>query len=74
MKKVNYPVQNVAHIKSDSKLSEINVYDITGNLLSKVLSNNYAIGINLKTFVKGIYFAQIKFENGSIASKKISIQ
>lgn len=63
------PSDGLVHIKAAKVAKEIQVYGVTGKLiLNKSLSNSQE-SINLSFLAKGIYFANIKFADGT--SKKV---
>jgi len=53
--------------------SEINIYNVNGQLIKNIFSENDTEQINVSSFEKGIYLVQIKSKNAFV-SKKMIIQ
>jgi len=61
------PSSGVFEIRSQEKIWEINVFDSFG----KLILNTREIRIDISKQPEGIFFAEIKFEDGSMVRKKI---
>ena len=65
------PTNSSFTITSTSKIKEVKVYNLLGEeMLSSVINNNQST-INISQFTSGIYFAEIKTEQGIVMKKII---
>ena len=61
------PVTDVVNIKSDSKISQVSIFDISG----KVVKTTAETTVNVENLAKGSYVLSIKYADGTIETKKI---
>lgn len=67
------PAKDQAIVISEKKITEISVYDLSGNLLYRKNHNNSIVSISLNEFSSGTYIVVIKDENNSISRKKLTV-
>lgn len=61
------PATDVINIKSDSKISEVSIYDASG----KAVKTTTETAINVQNLAKGSYIVSIKYADGSKESTKV---
>lgn len=68
------PANNQLFIKSDKPITNIELYDITGKSLFKLIpSDSLNFVVDLKTISPGIYFVRLMDNTGHSAIKKLSV-
>jgi PKD repeat protein len=67
------PASNVVNVKSDLQISNVKVYNNTGQIVSNKQVNSKFFQLNTSQYETGIYFFQIETNEGVI-SKRIIIQ
>jgi hypothetical protein len=63
------PVNEMLTIDSESLLRTIEVYDISGKLLTSLYPNSNSIVVNFTKYSSGIYFIKIAGESGTMTQK-----
>lgn len=63
------PVNELLTIEAEGLVKNIEVYDITGKLLSSLNPNSNSIVINFAKYASGIYFIKIAGETGTMTQK-----
>ena len=63
------PTSEILNIKSEQKISRIEVYDISGKLLKSV--DGKAKNVSVSSLNKGMYLIKLYTENGVVNSKFI---
>ncbi len=58
------PVNNILQLRSDERITAIQITDITGKLVYSTLPDNYQNQIDCSTLPSGIYIMQIKSDEG----------
>lgn len=61
------PTSDFINVKSDKKISQITIVDLSGKMVKQTKENL----VDVQSLAQGIYIANIKFEDGSSESKKI---
>lgn len=65
------PGNGIININSENKFSDISISDMTGRIiLNQKINNENNIQLNLPEINSGIYFINIRFENGTTFSEK----
>lgn len=59
------PANTAIQIKSDHKITDLNIYDITGKLLFKSNVSPIDNELNISHLSKGLYVLVVQFENGT---------
>ena len=67
------PATDVLTINSDSKISSVRVLNYLGQTIDNINTTGMDVTINTSTYEAGIYFIQIKTEQG-ISTQKIIIE
>ncbi len=65
------PVKNELNIESNHKISQIQIFNVVGNLVFSQLVNQYNAKINLSTLNKGSYFIKVYNQNNQEAVHRI---
>lgn len=61
-------------VQSPKSLSKVEVYDLTGKLITELKAQNKQAVLEAATLIKGIYLLRIKTMDGEITNRKISTQ
>lgn len=61
------PATDVINVKSDSKITQISIYDFAG----KVVKTTAETSVNVENLAKGSYVVSIKYADGTTESKKV---
>ncbi len=65
------PVNEFLYIESDTLISKIVVYNITGiPVIDKTGYNDYSVTLNVSHFSPGLYIARIYFSDGEIVTRR----
>jgi hypothetical protein len=68
------PANSQLFIKSDKSIVSVELYDITGKVLSKLIpSDSLDFVVDLKTISQGIYFVKLLDDTGHSIIKKVSV-
>ena len=65
------PANDVVHIKANSAINSIEIYDVQGRIIHKKITNVDNEVLDVSNLTKGIYFLMIKTEIGQKAEKLI---
>lgn len=58
-------------VSADEVINEVNVYNLTGTLVSNVSANENSISVNSHNLPKGIYVLKVKLQNNSYITSKV---
>ncbi|MFI5171524.1 MAG: T9SS type A sorting domain-containing protein [Chitinophagales bacterium] len=67
------PCTDQINIQSEMIIQQIKIYTITGNLVTVAEPNDMNYQIATTNFSPGIYFVEIKFENGELRSSRMIV-
>jgi hypothetical protein len=65
------PVNSELNIEGNHKISQIQIFNVVGNLVFSQLVNQYNAKINLSTLNKGSYFIKVYNQNNQEAVHRI---
>lgn len=61
------PVTDVINVKSDNKISQVSIFDVSGKMVKTSAENS----VNVQNLAKGSYVVSIKFTDGTTETKKV---
>ena len=64
------PTQDILHISTSQSIQQIEVYSLTGELISRTTDTNIR-SLDLSSFNSGIYFVTFTFEGTAVTKKVI---
>jgi len=68
------PCTDIFYIESPQEISEVQIFDIDGELqLTKNNINNYICSIDVSTLKKNFYLVRIYFKSGEVSNAKLII-
>jgi len=65
------PVSDNLFIHAETKMKELNLFDVTGKLLYSIVSPAIPMSIDLSNYSAGFYFIQVKYDGHSLTKKII---
>ena len=65
------PVNNELTIESQGDINQIEVYNITGQLLQTVNPKSSVVKINFSTYVQGVYLVKVYSKDGQVATSRV---
>jgi len=67
------PVNNIVHIKTDTALKSVSIYDITGRLVlsNTIKENQEEIKINMESLATGNYVLKLQSSKNRVVTKKV---
>jgi hypothetical protein len=65
------PVNNELTIESQEDMNQIEVYNITGQLLQTVNPTSSVVKINFSAYMQGVYLVKVYAINGDVTTSRV---